>query len=883
MNHPLNFSIIRRVLLIVFAVALTGYLVFLLYSQYHYQNELRKFYISRLLRDTEKQATAVSYFFSERMNDMAMLAECRELSIYFENQALGMSMEYGLSASLENAANAFRRFRERRRLGGNRIFSMVTFIDEGGQRLIDVDEQRAADGKVQRGYLNRFVIRSTKGPVFFNEERGEGGKIILSLPYFFKGKYKGQIIAGIPPELVFRQFIKESYVHHMQAETALLFRQQYLYTLGMSQWAVPHGGLPPPGHLHNRGGYHFTVTDKRNGPRKITAYKIPIGETPLSLVAFIPDADHSTVNSPVLVIIITAGIGIIILAGAFIIIRTTMKNIILNTRLAETSIREKLIGEKNQSLRKLTAALEQTANSVVITDPQGVIEYVNPYFTQLTGYGRDEAIGKFLGILYNNAEAEETYSKIRQAMTRGEQWSGELLMRKKGDQPYWEYVSISPVKNNSGEILSYVIIKQDICERKAAEEKIIQLNAELERRVQERTAELKRTNEELCAQVAEKLKIEEQLLRTRQLESLGILAGGIAHDFNNLLTAILGNASLAKVYAKPGDKIHTKLEEVERASAKARDLTQQLLTFSKGGAPVKRVTSITDVIRDSSRFTLRGSQSICELFLAKDLWPVEADEGQFSQVIGNLCINADQAMPEGGVVEIRAENVMLDKGRVGNLEPGRYVKISITDSGLGIPEEHLSKIFVPYFTTKQKGSGLGLATSHSIVDKHGGFITVESEIGTGTTFHIYLPASAKILENEEQSSKATITGNGKILLMDDEEYIRDTAGEMLSYAGYTVGYAKDGAEAIDLFVRAKESGDPYDAVIMDLTIPGGMGGKETLQNLLKIAPDVKAIVSSGYANTPIMSDFKRYGFKGVIAKPYCTEELCKAVQILIHE
>ena len=166
--------------------------------------------------------------------------------------------------------------------------------------------------------------------------------------------------------------------------------------------------------------------------------------------------------------------------------------------------------------------------------------------------------------------------------------------------------------------------------------------------------------------------------------------------------------------------------------------------------------------------------------MAKDLWPVEADEGQFSQVIGNLCINADQAMPEGGVVEIRAENVMLDKGRVGNLEPGRYVKISITDSGLGIPEEHLSKIFVPYFTTKQKGSGLGLATSHSIVDKHGGFITVESEIGTGTTFHIYLPASAKILENEEQSSKATITGNGKILLMDDEEYIRDTAGALNS-------------------------------------------------------------------------------------------------------
>ncbi len=281
------------------------------------------------------------------------------------------------------------------------------------------------------------------------------------------------------------------------------------------------------------------------------------------------------------------------------------------------------------------------------------------------------------------------------------------------------------------------------------------------------------------------------------------------------------------------------------------------------------------------RFALRGSHARCKFNIMEDLWPVEVDEGQISQVVGNLAINADQAMPEGGVVEIRAENVTLLKEQVVSLEPGRYIRLSITDSGIGIPKDHLTKIFTPYFTTKQRGSGLGLATSYSIINKHGGVIIVESEIGRGTTFNIYLPASDKEIPKKEKKSMTTITGSGKILVMDDEEFIRNTAGEMLAAVGYTVGYANDGGEAIDLYIRARESGEPYDLIIMDLTIPGGMGGVETIQKLLEIAPDAKAIVSSGYANGPIMADFKEYGFKGVIAKPYRTDELCKVVQTVI--
>ena len=371
--------------------------------------------------------------------------------------------------------------------------------------------------------------------------------------------------------------------------------------------------------------------------------------------------------------------------------------------------------------------------------------------------------------------------------------------------------------------------------------------------------------------------MEEELLRNQKLESLGVLAGGIAHDFNNILTTIIGNVSMAKDQVRPEDEIFDLLKESEMASTRAQTLTKQLLTFAKGGAPVKETASIKAILKESSSFVLRGSKSGCEFSIAEDLWSAEVDVGQISQVINNVVINADQAMPEGGIIQVAAENLIIKDKHGLPVKAGKYVRISIKDQGVGIAEKHFLNIFDPYFTTKHAGSGLGLATTYSIIKRHNGHIKVESQLGHGTTFHIYLPASEKTVSEKEELK--LIKGQGRILVMDDEASLRKMVWRMLEHLGYEAEFAKDGAEAIRMYKEAQASEKPYDAVILDLTVPGKMGGKKAINKLLEIDPKVKAIVSSGYSNDPVLANFQEYGFKGMMPKPFEPRSLGK----VLHE
>ena len=364
---------------------------------------------------------------------------------------------------------------------------------------------------------------------------------------------------------------------------------------------------------------------------------------------------------------------------------------------------------------------------------------------------------------------------------------------------------------------------------------------------------------------------EAEQLKVQRLESLGVLAGGIAHDFNNLLTTILGNISLLRAEGQ-GEEL---LAETEKAIARARGLTEQLLTFSRGGAPVKKLVVLGKLLRETVLFALSGSNVEVRFDLAPDLLAVELDEGQFAQVINNLVINARQAMPEGGRLEVQAAN--------GEPEAGSpFVRIAFRDHGEGIPRVHLPRIFDPYFSTKKEGKGLGLTVVYSVIRSHDGRIEVESEPGQGTAFTLYLPASRQQAAQPAGRPTGEVRGL-RVLVMDDEEAVRKVAGRMLQRLGCTVFEAGDGDEALSIYEQWQCAGNPLDVVIMDLTVPGRMGGLEAMSRLRELDPRVRAVVSSGYSNDPVLASPREHGFRGVLAKPYTLEEFQRVLAELTRE
>jgi signal transduction histidine kinase/ActR/RegA family two-component response regulator len=376
-------------------------------------------------------------------------------------------------------------------------------------------------------------------------------------------------------------------------------------------------------------------------------------------------------------------------------------------------------------------------------------------------------------------------------------------------------------------------------------------------------------------------RLREHVFRTQKLESLGVLAGGIAHDFNNLLTAMMGNISLAKLDGDAGPLTTGRLEAAEKAAFRAQELTRQLLTFSKGGAPVKSpVNRLDELIRETADFSLRGSSVGCVFAFAPNLWTVEIDAGQFSQVIQNLVVNAQEAMPEGGRIRIEAENRTIDRHEAPPLDPGRYVQVRVADPGVGIAPGLLEKIFDPYFTTKKRGSGLGLAVCFSIIKQHDGHMAVTSCPGHGTTFDIYIPTTDKQAKSAPANDAHHHRGQGRVLVMDDEEVVREWLGEALRQMGYDPAFAETGEEAIAAHAAALEAKQPFAVLIMDLTIAGGMGGRQALARIRERDPGVKAVVASGYSNDPVMADHRRYGFRGVAVKPYRVEALASALKRL---
>ena len=409
----------------------------------------------------------------------------------------------------------------------------------------------------------------------------------------------------------------------------------------------------------------------------------------------------------------------------------------------------------------------------------------------------------------------------------------------------------------------------------AAKDKTEELNQALEHRVRERTAELREYAEQLRAEIARRERMEEELLRARKLESLGVLAGGIAHDFNNFLTIVHGNIEMAKARLHPADPVQEIFDQTGNACRRAAFLASQLLTFAKGGAPVRRMVSVAKLVMDAAHLARAGASISIAVHIPEDLRFALVDPGQIGQVLHSILLNAREAMPEGGIVDVHAENVDSPA------DAGPRVRISIRDYGPGIPADRLPRIFDPYFTTKPGASGLGLATAYAIVARHNGHIAVDSEIGQRTTFTIELPATYATPAPLEPAVPQMQAGTGRILVMDDEEAIRNLLRAVLTKIGYEVETARDGAEAIALYEEAKSSGKRFDAVLLDLTVSGGMGGIEAAAKLKEVDPSAKLIVSSGYSDAPVMSDFASYGFDAVIPKPWTAVELSEVFRTVL--
>jgi len=514
-------------------------------------------------------------------------------------------------------------------------------------------------------------------------------------------------------------------------------------------------------------------------------------------------------------------------------------------RAAETA----LAAEREQ----LDVTLHAMAEGVITTDAKGVVRYLNGAAAALTGWAKDAAVGREVDeVCWLRHEHTRAGVPVPVAAALGARTLVELppqtsLVERHGGTRLVEG-RCAPIHDPQGRPVGAVLVLRDTTQR---------------------------------------ARLEADLARASKLESIGLLAGGIAHDFNNILTVIMGNLALVAFDLPAGSAPAGRLRDAEKGLLRARDLTRQLLTFAKGGEPVLEPVNLGEVVQDAAQFALHGANVRADLSLAKDLWNAQADKGQLGQVVQNLVLNAAQAMAAGGTVRVSVRNEALAAGGPGPLPAGNYLRLEITDQGPGIAPAHLARIFEPYFTTKPAGSGLGLATVYSIVRRHHGHIEVESPPGRGATFRCWLPAAPAVRVAERKESAPPFPAQpesaGRLLFMDDEEPIRMMALALLARLGFKVVVAPDGAEAVRLYTEARARGEPFDLVIMDLTVPGGMGGGEAMQELRTLDPAVRAIVSSGYSSDPVMADHRAHGFRGVVPKPYKFSDLAKTVRAVLAE
>lgn len=930
------------------ALALTGItvvvcLAILLVKVYWGQSALQESILNNFRQGLEKHAAALSYFYSERKNDLNNLPTKREISIYFENKALGMSLEYGMRASLIAIRESFNVILRERMLNRDRIYTRFLFADPSGHCLIDTDE--SLDSPPQGYFCQEFLTPGKTEPLILVRKMDNGAQLIVSCPYFFKGQYSGQIIAWISKETVQKHLIGADSLD--DNKIIRIFSNQGNFYLPKANGGLTT--LPDIAALKNSTYHHYHALNGQGVRKKMISASVPIQDTPLFLVGIIPTGDLLGSLSPWHFLVALGGLSLLSLGGGGIVWWGHTRNLILQTRLEEAAIREQEIAGKNRQLEdeiverkraegtarqaeeKYRAIFDNAVEGIFQSTPNGQFLSVNPAMATMHGFASpQEMLAEVTDIkqqIYVDPQRRDDRQKLmaQQGFVKG----FECQVFRKGDGKLWVSQSARTVTDNQGEVLYYEGFVQDITERKEAEELsrnlitaapigiyIIQddrfqvVNQWFNEITSLSKDELARVNpvelvhpddrqevEKKASLMLEGLsstpyeyrvigkggqvkwimetvtpaiyrgkeailgfsmditghkELEKQLLQAQKMEAVGRLAGGVAHDFNNMLGAIIGYNEMMLKRLESGDQIYHYGEEIRKAADRAAMLTRQLLAFSRKQVLQPQRLNLNTVINDLERMLRRLIGEDIELLLNLDptVAAVKADSGQMEQVLLNLAVNARDAMPRGGKLIVSTANVHLRAAVVreqADFAPGPYVLLTVSDDGLGMNADTLDHIFEPFFTTKALGSGtgLGLSTVYGIIRQSGGFIEVNSEPRAGTSFKIYLPTVGESLELSKAPGieAEPLRGWETILLVEDEDILRQLIKNALTMNGYTVLEARSSREALAICGGYRE---PIHLMLTDVVMPQ-MSGRELAQRLEQLRPEIKVLYMSGYA------------------------------------